>query len=216
MQKRHAAEFEAIFASLNDVVLLYDTEMNVKEANPAFTSVYGFDPVGLNVREIIERVSYRRLDEKPFHCEDRPAPRALKGKRVTGALFRVTRGDGSEAVVETSSSPISSGNRVTGSVTVWHDITGLKQAETATQTSLQRLFTILSSIHGAILLVDRNDRIEYANQAFCDYFALPEKPAELIGLTACCHDRENQRRVPPSRKRSRPHPRDRGQGRARP
>jgi len=183
-QKQHAAELEAIFAAQNDVVLLYDTEMNVKQANPAFQAMYGFDPVGLNVREIVERVSCRRLDGKPFNWDDQPTPRALKGEKVTGAIFRVMRGDGSEAVVETSSAPVRAGSRITGSVTVWHDITGLMRAETSIRTVLQRFFTILSSIHSAILLVDRDERIEYVNEAFCDYFVLPEKPADLIGLTA--------------------------------
>jgi PAS domain S-box-containing protein len=182
--KQSAAEQDAIFAAQNDAVLLYDTEMNVRKANPAFAAIYGFDPAGLNVREIVKRVSCCRLDGRPFDMENQPTPRALQGERVTGALFRVTRGDGSEAVVETSSAPILTGGRITGSVTVWHDITGLMRAEATTRTILQRFFAILSSIHSAILLVDKDDRIEYANQAFCDYFALPDKPADLIGLTA--------------------------------
>ena len=64
------------------------------------------------------------------------------------------------------------------------DITEQKRAEEALQTTLQRLQTLLASMRSAVLLVGKDDRIAFANQAFCDYFELPESPADLAGLTA--------------------------------
>jgi PAS domain S-box-containing protein len=125
----HAAELEAVFAAQNDAVLVYDTKMNARRVNPSFLSLYGFDPVGLNLNEIIQRVSCRWLDGRPFVLEDQPTPRALSGEKVAGAYFVITRSDGTEAVVETSSGPMRVKDVVTGSVTVWHDITALKQME---------------------------------------------------------------------------------------
>ena len=148
--RQHAAEMDAIFAAQNDVVLLYDTQMNVRRVNPSFLAIYGFDPVGLNVKDIVGRVSCRLLDGRPFIWEEQPTPRALQGEKVTGALFVVTRADGTEAVVETSSAPIWAGDRITGSVTVWHDITNLKQAEEALRESEERMqFSLTVSHTGA-------------------------------------------------------------------
>ncbi len=62
------------------------------------------------------------------------------------------------------------------------DITGRKRAEMILQTTLQRLNTLVSSMHIGILLL-WEDRIELANQTFCDYFELRESPSDLIGLT---------------------------------
>ncbi|MGZ3597749.1 MAG: sensor histidine kinase, partial [Syntrophales bacterium] len=130
-ESERAAELEAIFVAHNDATLVYDAEMNVRLVTPSFFTIYGFDPVGLNVREIIQRVSCRWLDGRPFKLEEQPTPRALAGEKVTGAIFTVKRADGTAAVVETSSGPICMGDQITGSVTVWQDITERKQAEMA-------------------------------------------------------------------------------------
>ena len=104
--KMQAAEMEAIFKAQNDAVLIYDTEMNVRRVNPAFFTTYGFDPVGLHAKEVIRRTSSRSLDGRPLKFDERPTPRALHGEKVSGALFRVTKADGTEGIVETSAGPM--------------------------------------------------------------------------------------------------------------
>jgi PAS domain S-box-containing protein len=125
------AELEAIFAAQNDAVLVYDADMHVRRANPAFLAVYGFDPVGLHLKDIVRRVSCRRLDGRPFVWDERPTPRSLGGEKITGACFLITRADGAETVVETSSGPMLVKNRIAGSVAVWHDVTERQRSEEA-------------------------------------------------------------------------------------
>ncbi len=127
--KQNAVEIEAILASQDDVVLLYDPEMNVRRANPSFMSNYGFDPLGLNVGDIIQRVSCRYLDGQPLVLSEQPTPRALHGEKVKSVVYYVTRADGTTGIVETSSRPMLVGGEIVGTVTVWHDITDLKHAE---------------------------------------------------------------------------------------
>ena len=50
------------------------------------------------------------------------------------------------------------------------------------QTTLQRFYDVLSSMYSAVLLVTEEGRVEFANQAFCDYFGLEEAPMDLAGL----------------------------------
>ena len=52
------------------------------------------------------------------------------------------------------------------------------------QTALQRLYLILSGMNFGILLVTDDDRVEFANQVFCDIFGLKDSPADLSGLSA--------------------------------
>jgi PAS domain S-box-containing protein len=64
------------------------------------------------------------------------------------------------------------------------DITERKRTEKAIHLMAQRYHTILSSHHSGILVVTEEDKIEFANQTFCDQFGLQETPSELIGMTA--------------------------------
>ena len=64
------------------------------------------------------------------------------------------------------------------------DITERKRAEEALQTTLQRLHTLVASMHSSILLVNDDGRIAFANQAFCDYFNLRDSFADLVGITS--------------------------------
>ena len=66
--------------------------------------------------------------------------------------------------------------------TVFEDITGRKQAESAQQTTLQRFYAILSNLNSALLLVTDEGRVEFANPAFCERFGLAELPAALAGI----------------------------------
>ena len=64
------------------------------------------------------------------------------------------------------------------------DITERKRAEKTLEITLQRFHTILSNIHGAILLVSEEGYVEFANDTFCKWFNLSEKPADLVGITS--------------------------------
>jgi PAS domain S-box-containing protein len=72
-----------------------------------------------------------------------------------------------------------------GGVDVYmRDITERKQAEEALQRAFQRFYLILSNINSGILLVGDDDRIEFANQAFCNMFGLEDSPSDLLKLSA--------------------------------
>jgi PAS domain S-box-containing protein len=149
LQERNA-EMDAVFAAIQDAVLIYDTDMNVRRVNSVFVPTYGFDPVGLNVREIVQRTQCRWLDGQPFRLDEQPTPRALRGETVLHQRFLITGPGGAEMALETSSSPLRVGDHVAGSVTVWHDITAQRRADEAIQKSLRR-FELLADTAGELL-----------------------------------------------------------------
>ena len=76
------------------------------------------------------------------------------------------------------------GSRIVGATVIADDITERRLAEEALQTTLQRFYNVLSSMYTALLLVTDESQVEYANQAFCDYFELTDSPEALKGNTA--------------------------------
>jgi|GEM_PF-5246352 len=166
--RQHAAEMEAIFRAQNDIVLVYDPNMTVRRANTAFQSVYGFDPTSRNLSEIIQRVNCRTLDNQPLDWSRLPTPRSLSGEKGATALFKVTRADGSEGVVETSSSPMRVGGAIAGSVTVWHDISDRIKFEEALREGEERYRRIVETALEGIWIIDEDSRTSFVNQRMAE------------------------------------------------
>ena len=87
-------------------------------------------------------------------------------------------------LIERYSKPQMIEDTIVGRVWSYRDITERIQAEEALQETLHRFYNILSEIRYGILLVTADDRVEFANRAFCDIFGLPESPADLQNLSA--------------------------------
>jgi PAS domain S-box-containing protein len=64
------------------------------------------------------------------------------------------------------------------------DITTKKQIEEVLQTTLLRFYKILSNISAGILLVTSDNKVEFVNQEFCDYFYLDNKPEYYMGYSS--------------------------------
>lgn len=159
--ERHAAEIEGIFEAQQDAVLVYDTAMKVRRANPSFWEVYGFDPVGLSIPDIILRLGARRADGRPLVLDELPTPCALRGDKVTGVVFIVTRDDGVDTIIEVSSSPVRAGDCITGSIAVWHDISERVKHEN----ELRKLNRILrANSHSAQAMMRAKNELDYLNE----------------------------------------------------
>lgn len=171
---------EAMFAAQNDVVLIFDTAMNVQKANKAFSDNYGFDPTGLNLGNLIEQVSCLRLSGEPLLLADQPpTARALKGENVTGVRFLVKGTGGTDLAIEVSSGPIKKGDQITGAATVWHDITNQVKSEAALRESEKMHRTIVETANEGILMVDSYSRTTYVNNSMAEMLGFA--PNELIG-----------------------------------
>ena len=92
------------------------------------------------------------------------------------------RKDGTRIVVEAHGRPVSPGS--TKRLTAIRDVTERKQAESELQNTLQRFYSVLSSMYSGLLLMTEEGRVEFVNQAFCDAYGLKEAPADLVGLAS--------------------------------
>ena len=69
-------------------------------------------------------------------------------------------------------------------LSVVRDITERKRWEQELQNTLERFYTILSSVYSGMLLVTNENRVEFVNQAMCDLFDIEDSPKSLRGLSA--------------------------------
>ena len=111
-------------------------------------------------------------DGRQYRTEEWPIVRSMStGEVVDSEEIQVERSDGSLITLSFSSAPVrDSQGRIVMGIAVLHDVTERKKAEQDLQTTLQRFYAILSSQYAGLLLVSEEDRIEFANQAFCDQY----------------------------------------------
>jgi len=64
------------------------------------------------------------------------------------------------------------------------DTTDRKRAERTVQTTLHRFYAILSNLYSGVLLVTDEGKVEFVNQAFCNFYCPEDAPDALVGLSA--------------------------------
>ncbi|MDQ5987736.1 MAG: hypothetical protein CSYNP_03481 [Syntrophus sp. SKADARSKE-3] len=185
--EQNRAYLEAVILAQHDVVIMYDKLRNVKRVNAAFVEIYGFDPIGLHVTEIMRRVSCRSLDGKPLLSDEQPTPQALTGRKVSGMVFLVARADGSDGVVEVSSGPIRQGDQIIGAVTVWHDITDQKKKEEMLRESEERFRSAFDNSAVAMVLAAPDSKLLMVNAAMCQLVGYSEVELTTLSFTDITH-----------------------------
>ncbi|HMK47925.1 MAG TPA: PAS domain S-box protein [Methanocella sp.] len=161
-----------LFASIQDGISVLDKDLNIVSVNPVMEKWYGEGIAGKKCYEV-----YHSRDSP---CEKCPSIRAIRDKATQTEVVQDIR-----TWVEIFAYPyLNDSGDVTGVIEQVRDITERKMDEEALNATLERFYTILSNMHAGMLLVTPDDRVEFANQAFCDYFGLYEPPAKLAGLSA--------------------------------
>lgn len=69
-------------------------------------------------------------------------------------------------------------------LSVTRDISERKEAEEAIRTLSDRFRAILSGLSGGVIVMTQDDRVDFANPAFCRIFSLAESPADLVDRPA--------------------------------
>lgn len=126
-KRRHADELKAIFNAITDMVIVSDETGKPIRSNPAVIAAMGFDPVGLPSEALVQKFSTQHSDGTPMMPDELPTTRAARGETVAGERMLFTNAHGRTQTVLISASPLWTDTRVSGTVTVAHDITQLEK-----------------------------------------------------------------------------------------
>ena len=165
--------YGAFLNSTTDLAFLKDETFRYLMVNKANQEFFGKPEV-----EIVGKTDFELMPPSAAEKCRQSDVEALGSEGIV-----VTEEESGERIFETKKFAVPLGNGQNGIGGLIRDITDRKRAEEVLQTTLQRFYTILSSMYAGVLLVTDEGRVEFANQAFCDLFDLDDLPSDLHGLT---------------------------------
>jgi len=196
---------EGIGASIGIALTRLRADEKLRVSETKFRTLYGAMNEGLALHELVcdasgKPVDYVLLDANPaFETHtglDRAAVIGRKASEIYGGAapyletYATVAVTGRPVSFETTYAPmkktfsISVFSPAQGRfATVFADITEHSQTAERIRNMAERFQTIINQQHYGLLVVNRESRVEYANQVFCNLLGLREKPDELCGLT---------------------------------
>src|SRR5262249_51533914 len=130
---QRAMEFdEAVMTNMGEGLYTVDAEGLVTTMNPAAEQLFGWSFEELRRKKMHEVTHYKHRDGSPFPAHECPGLQVLRtGKSLTNCEDVFIRKDGTCFDVTYSSSPIREGDKITGLVMVFRDMTEQKRTEAA-------------------------------------------------------------------------------------
>src|SRR5215510_16300759 len=123
---QRAMEFdEAIMTNMGEGLYTVDAEGLVTTMNPAAEKLFGWSFEELRGKKMHDVTHYKHRDGSPFSAHDCPSLQVFrKGKSLINCEDVFIRKDGTGFDDIYSSAPIREGNKITGLVVVFRDVTG--------------------------------------------------------------------------------------------
>ncbi len=121
--QNQAEAMKAVFASMADGVVVFDSNGQVQHTNPRLCEMFGFDPAPkkVNVAEFLPDAT-RRDGQMSLPGDTLPV-RVLRGEIVRSLPLKISRGGRRHFFIQVSASPLYREGRIVGGVAVIHDVT---------------------------------------------------------------------------------------------
>ena len=155
---------DAILTSSPHGIIVCDLNGKLTLQNAASEQIWGGSA---SAETIAEWGRFRAFhpDGQPFEPHDWAMARALQNKEICPPEeFHIQRFDDSHGTLIGSAAPIlGADGEITGALSIFIDISRLKEQEEQLRVGAQRFFTTLQSIGDAVISTDALGRVEYLN-----------------------------------------------------
>lgn len=129
--ERRADELDVIINAMAEAVVIYDAQGRLLRVNPSAVAAFGYNPLGEERLELVQKISIQHLDGRPVLVEELPSTLALNGQGTKGQKFLFYNTQGEERTALCSGSPLYLRDQLVGAVVVFHDVTELELAQAA-------------------------------------------------------------------------------------
>lgn len=160
---RRAEELDAVIHSMPEAVLIFDASGKVVMMNPSAADIFGREVMDLSGEEFAGQLNLTRPNGEPVGLDDLPIQRALRGERLDGKRYTYQPAGGDPINFLVYVSPLRNGERITGAVAVWHDITEQEQLFNQLEAERARLSAVIANAPEAIVVTDEKGTIIMAN-----------------------------------------------------
>jgi two-component system, cell cycle sensor histidine kinase and response regulator CckA len=153
--RRRQKYVESVLYNAPDAIVTLDHEHRVVDWNPGAVTMFGYlreETVGRNLDLLVARAGV--MEEAVSKTLQ-----VLSGRRVPPFESVRYRKDGSPVHVMVAGSPIMVGDNLAGVVTVYTDITAIKQVEQALRENTEQMRTVIHTIPDPMALVRLADHI---------------------------------------------------------
>lgn len=134
------ARLRAVIENAPVAIMVADDQARVVLANPAVTTVLGQPPAYGEPFSSRTELGLRHPDGTPFEAHELPLVRSVfEGQVVRDLEMTQVRPDGQRRSILANSAPIVDGNRITGAIAIFQDITEREQTHEILQHYTQRL-----------------------------------------------------------------------------
>ncbi len=162
---RQAEELNAIFMAMAEIVIFFDSTGQAVRANLAALETLGVDPPGMGQEELLDLFMIRVANGTTLSLSDFPVSRALHGEMVVNERLLLNDKEAKERIFLVSASPVFDQEKISGVVSVWHDVTTREHLLEQLEIEQLRLEAIIEKAPEAILVADNEGRLVLANPA---------------------------------------------------
>ena len=171
-------ELDALVTHLSDIVTILEPDGSWRYSSPAGTRRLGYprgyetpagvfgllhpDDVALATQALAEIVAGTRTVDEPIE-------------------LRVSTVDGSYRIFETVGEDLRADPAIKGIVLTSHDVTDRRAAEQRLEETLAQLGALVAHLRDAVLFVDDERRVVFANDAFREVFGYVDDPLGMVG-----------------------------------